>query len=214
VTDKASAKVTDAEKCAYESQRIIQFLRKQNKKLREKNQKIYEASVNLKEENDRLEGVNWHTGDTVSQLSAYAKHIKETHDKLVNVIPKYQDSIFELQEGVDLRNQYCALEHKTKLLYLKCAGCVINKVEDCCGDADVVDEIVGYALQMDANDNPHELPGSNSRSSDYNNSDGSLSMSKVGFEHLPGDSDDDDDSENYDEYAVASLSQSKANIQS
>ena len=46
------------------------------------------------------------------------------------------------------------------------------------------------------------------------NSDGSLSMSKVGFEHLPGDSDDDDDSENYDEYAVASLSQSKANIQS
>jgi hypothetical protein len=216
VANKELAKVTDAEKCAYESQRIIQFLRKQNKKLREKNQKIYEASVNLKQENDRLEGVNWHTGDTVSQLSAYAKHIQETHDKLVHVIPKYQDSIFELQEGLDLRNQYCALEHKTKLLYLKCAGHVITKVEFCCRDADLVDEIVGYALQMDASDNPHELAGSSSDSINHS-SDSSLSMSKVGFEHLPGDDngdDNDDDSENYDEYAVASLSQSKANFQS
>ena len=185
---KELEKVTIEQKTAEEGQQIISYLRRENKKLRSKNEKIHQASGVLKHNNDRLESVNKTTEDGFSTLNAHAKTIKETHDKLQVVVPKYKLGIEKLEEAVEERRQYCLAEHTIKLLYVKLLGKVVEMVEDSVNDTKLVDEIVGYCLEVEGEDNRLELP-----------------KKLESFLDKPLDNDSDDDSENYDEFTVATL---------
>lgn len=182
-------KVTTEEATAQEGQQIIHYLRKENKKLRSKNQKIFAASHALKNNNDRLENANQTTARGFGTLNDHAKQIKETHDKLNNVVPKYKESVDKLREAVEERRQYCLSEHTIKLLYIKLIGRVVEIVEDSCKDAKLVDEIVGYCLEMEGEENRLELPKPLAEVSKEKD-DGSVASSE---------------SDNYDEYTVATM---------
>ena len=186
---KQLEKVTAEQKAAQEGQRIIAYLRKENKKLREKNEKIFSAIYALKEQNARLEEANESTDESFSTLNDHAKQIEDTHEKLKVIVPQYKSSVEKLRDAVEVRRQFCLAEHKIKLMYVKCVGTLVEMVEDGCKDTKLVDEVVTYCIDMEAEDNAQTLPA------------------KLEQEETEYGDDDEDVSEcdSLDEYTVATL---------
>jgi len=144
-----------------ESRNVIAYLRKENKKLREKNEEIAVASLNMKAQNRRLEEANKHTEENLKILREHADHIEDTHRKLNEVIPKYLENIDVLQDAVNTRDAYCIAEHKIKVMYTKLMGDVVEKVENrrpwACEDRDQLEEeIMELCLDMDGKE--HDVP--------------------------------------------------------
>jgi myosin heavy subunit len=180
-------KVTKEEVTASEGQQLIAFLRKENKKLREKNTKIHAAICALKVSNERLSEANNKSDKTYSTLADHAKEIKDTHKKLTKVVPKYKESVDILKEAVELRRQYCLSEHKIKLLYTKCMGTVVEIVESACNDKALANEVVGLCLKLEDEDHPTDPPPKSI---------------KDDYDDITVCSSSDDE---YDEYTVASM---------
>ena len=134
---------------ARDAQKIIAFLRQDNKKLREKNDKIHRAICELKIQNDRLQNANSETGDSFGILIDHAKQAKEANDKLNLVVPKYKESVDTVKAALDMKQQYCLTEHKIKVIYMKCVGNVVEKMEEESKEEDLIEEIVGYCLDID-----------------------------------------------------------------
>ena len=177
-------KLTKEEQAAQEAQKIIQQLRAENKKLREKNQKIADAARNLMQQNARLENTTSVAEGNIDTLAKHAKHIKDTHEKLKIVEPRYKASVEQLAEGVELRRQFCMTERQMKLMYVKCVGAIVDLAEEELKDKDLLDEIVGYVLETEDVDHEEPLP------------------EKVDLSDPQDEADDDDDS--VDAYSVHS----------
>uniref|UniRef100_A0A7S3LFC6 Uncharacterized protein n=1 Tax=Amphora coffeiformis TaxID=265554 RepID=A0A7S3LFC6_9STRA len=155
---KSLAKLSKDEEMRQEAQKLIQQLRNENKKLREKNQKVFDACKNLKEQNERLENTTTVAEGNIDTLNKHAKQIEETHKKLKIVEPRYKESVEQLAEAVELRRQFCLTERQMKLMYVKCVGGIVDLAEDKLKDRDLVDEIVGYVLETENVDNEEPVP--------------------------------------------------------
>ena len=156
--EKSLAKETKEEQTAKEARKIIQALRDENKKVREKNEKIMDACRNLKSQNERLQSTTNQATDNIDILTRHAKHIKDTYEKLIIVEPRYKQSVEDLAEAVESRRQFCLSERRMKLAYVKCVGAVVDLAEEKLKDPDLLDEIVGYVLDTEDMDNEEPLP--------------------------------------------------------
>ena len=186
---KKSRKTEQVCKTVEESQKLIAYLRRENKKLREKNDKIYEASRNIKGQNDRMEDANQATEASVSILADHFKKIEETHTRLQEIIPKYQESVKTLVDTVEVRDQWCAVEHKIKLMYVKLLGNVVEIMEDAKGEDELAEEVLQAALDLEQHEHAVPMPSSKLH--------GHLQDSAM-FSHCSDDSD-------LDEYTVHTL---------
>lgn len=165
---KEEEKKLETEHTVEEGKDIIAYLRNENKKLRDKNDRILKAAFNLKAQNDRLEGVNTQTDGNMGILSTHAKQIEETNKKLNHVVPKYQISVAQLSSAAEQHRQYCLMEHNIKLMYVKLIGTIVDMLEERNKtQPELTDEIVGYVLAMEGKDNdkplPEQLPTGNER---------------------------------------------------
>jgi len=125
----ANRKVDQYSSTALEAQKIIAYLRKENRKLREKNDEIAGLCRGLDEQNARLEKANESTANAIASLREHTKKIEATHAKLREVVPMYEQSIEQLQDAVDVRGAYCLAEHKIKIMYAKLMGDVLEKFQ-------------------------------------------------------------------------------------
>lgn len=167
---------------AQESQKIIAYLRKENKKLREKNEKVYTACHNLREQNRRLEDANTATDDSFSTLNAHAKQIQETYDKLKEVVPKYEASVKTLRDAVEERRQYCLSEHKIKVMYVKLLGNIVEKMELAVGEESLASEIVDKVMELEDQE-LHNVPVPPSVMNDSMNTSFNASFMTLGSDH-------------------------------
>ena len=217
----AKAKADAAEKQVVEEGKdIISHLRNENKKLRDKNDRILRAAMGLKEQNSRLAGVNTQTDGNMGILESHAKQIEETHTKLNHVVPKYKSSVAQLSQAAEQHRQFCVGEHSIKLMYVKLIGKLVDILEERNMQPELTDEIVGYVLAMEGKDNDMPLP---EKLHDYEVGERDDTISPHGSKQPFGsksphghghngqmngkhqDDDDDSDSENYDEYSVATF---------
>lgn len=136
-------------KTAEESQKLIAYLRQENKKLREKNQKVHDAIVNLKQQNARLDGANQVTDGSLNTLKDHAKTVEETHAKLMEVIPKYKESIATMTEASQTRRQYGEAEHKIRLLYVKLLGEIFERLEMSTTEQAMAEEVERSMLELE-----------------------------------------------------------------
>ncbi|KAL7572686.1 hypothetical protein ACA910_008961 [Epithemia clementina (nom. ined.)] len=223
----------ESEAVVSESKDIIAYLRKENKKLRDKNDRILKAAFNLKAQNDRLGCVNTQTDGNMGILETHAKQIQETHTKLNHVVPKYKISVAQLSNAAEQHRQYCVVEHSIKLMYVKLIGTIVDMLEERSKQAELTDEIVGYVLAMEGKDNdkplPEKLPTGDeatelphpqlhsaaTAATTSNGSNSRLAGSATNLQHPYHNNpkslnhhhhdDDDSDSEDYDEYSVATF---------
>jgi len=205
----------------------VEQLRRENKRLRDKNSKIAMAIRNLRAQNERLGGCNEQMIDgSLTMLEQHAKQIQATHDKLSVVEPKYQRSVEQLEAAVELHGNGCQVEHQLKLRFVQALGQVVDWLEErgCASrQPELVEEIVGTVLAMEGHDNPLPLPVAKVDETTTTKGTAvapvaaaaattsfSKSTSKTA-QHKDDDSDssdsdsdsDDDDSDNYDEYSMA-----------
>lgn len=164
---KELSKMTKEQRCAEEGQQLIAFLRKENRKLREKNEKLHNAITVLKDQNERLEHANDSTDSCFTTLNEHAKHIQDTYDKLSEVVPKYRAGVEALKGALSDRNQYCETEHRIKLMYVKCVGMIVEKMEENDEDKALIDSIVELCMETEDADNIMLLPEKNSVESEH-----------------------------------------------
>lgn len=179
------AEVTEEDKNAQEAHKLIKYLRDENKKLREKNGKIIDACRNLNSQNERLQSTTSVAEGNIDVLNVHAKQIKDTHEKLKVVEPRYRESVEQLSEAVELRRQFCLTERKIKLMYVKCVGAIVDIAEEVCKDAELVDEIVEYVLETEDADDAEPV------------------TVKLDLNEMETGEEEAEDSDNYDEFSVA-----------
>jgi urease gamma subunit len=145
---KEMKKVMQASETATEGQKVIAFLRDENRKLREKNAEIFTAIQDLKVQNTRLEEANEKTADTFSKLDQHAKGLLQTNQQLQAVVPKYKERYTEMKDEAELRRQYCLFEHQLKVNYVKAIGTIVEAIEKQCKDEKLVEQCVNLCLEM------------------------------------------------------------------
>jgi hypothetical protein len=146
---KETRKQLQIRKTAEESQKVVAYLRRENKRLREKNHEIHLAILDLKAQNERLESANSVTDGTIGTLNDHTKTIEETHAKLMEVVPKYEESVATLNDAVQLRRQYGSTEHKIRLLYVKLMGDIVELLEGSTTEYALAEQAMQSILQLE-----------------------------------------------------------------
>jgi hypothetical protein len=151
-------KVSQESSLVKESKDVIAYLRKENQKFRQKNEKLYKNIKALNRESERLENANKLTDEHFASLNDHAKEIEETNAKLTTIVPMYEASVTRTREAVETRQQFGESEHTIRLAYVKTMATVMTMVEEGCKDLDLVDEIVGYCVDLEGKENTLPLP--------------------------------------------------------
>jgi hypothetical protein len=123
---KAIASVSTTSKGTKEAQEMILYLRKANKKLRERNQKLYNNIQNYKHNNMRLEEANAATAEYFEQLKEHTAQLEVINSKLHESERHYKATIESVEEGIALRQQYYLAEHRVKTCYAKTIATIVD----------------------------------------------------------------------------------------
>lgn len=142
-------KETVGSRAARDAQDIIAYLRRDNKKLREKNEKLFASMSELKHENDRLEKASEEMAAAFDVLDGHTKQINKVHQHLQEIVPKYKNAVRELEEALKNRQEAFGAEHKVKNSYMNTVSDIVETMEDRCKDSNLVEEIVTYLLESD-----------------------------------------------------------------
>jgi hypothetical protein len=180
---------------------LIQHLRRENKKLRDKNDKIARAIAELRYQNERLEKAATLTVSNESVLSNhYHGQIVATQQALQVVVPQFQKKLRDMTEALDVRRQYWSTERKMKILYVQTVGAVVELVEDQCDDRDLVHSVMTMCVALkDAL--PKGVEGEEEKEMAREVEE--VLAEEENSEYDDDDSDDSSDSNDYDEYDIA-----------
>jgi chromosome segregation ATPase len=132
-----------------ECHRLIDYLRQENRRLREDNKKIFNAIEALKHENERIESANTSSDDSLDSLAAHAGTIIETHKKLLEVIPQYKAAVEEMKAAVNLRDFHIESERKVKRMYLDALSDISDKFEPTMGEDELSDDVIEMCLEVE-----------------------------------------------------------------
>jgi hypothetical protein len=168
------------------------------------------------------------TGENHNLLGTHFDKIQETNTLLLSVVPQYESKIAELQEALDVRQQYCDVETKMKVMYMKLIGTVTEMMEQDSNDPELIQEIMQFCadvpsdiipssnIPIDAtslplnenNPNDNEVYNREDHENDDVNGDPTeydeVSVLENMEDHDHHD-DDDSDSNNYDDYTIAGM---------
>jgi hypothetical protein len=211
---------------ANQGSELIHYLRKENKKLREKNTKIAASIHALRVQNEQLENLTCATGENQDVLGRHYTKIQETNTVLISVVPQYESKIAELTEALEVREQYCTVEHHTKIMYRKLIATITEMMEQDCPDPELMAEI----LQLCAELPPQDTAGVTDTTPSTTSNDAMIDAFALDDEVIEHDEtsvadddddeyhhnvdnddhdddydDDDTDSNNYDDYMIAGM---------
>jgi hypothetical protein len=108
----------------------------------------------------------------------------------------------EMQEALEIRQQYCMSEHKMKVMYVKLVGTLTEMVENHSSDMALIDEITAYCL---------ELPEGTTAGGEGAGIPDHIEGNEMGgngeddYDEISVADNDDSDSNNYDDYTVATM---------
>ena len=141
--------ITQVTTVAQEGQKIVTYLRKENRKMRSKNEKLLQDMIALKCENKSLEATQQLIQRNIAELEEHIRNFQETHDQLQEAMPFLEDRAREMKELDQYRRLICGSEHKTKVMYMKCVAEIVETMESRSHQQKLIDEIVGFCLTVD-----------------------------------------------------------------
>lgn len=147
---KELAAIDEEKALVFDAKQTIHRLRAENKKLRKEGKLLRAEIIDLQASNENLEKVNVIVADMFSQLQEEVANITKAHDALQAALPDYKTTVEKLSEESELRHQYIMAEQGVKLRYMKVIGQIVDYVQEECRSVKLVDEVVGYALDVDA----------------------------------------------------------------
>ncbi|KAL7577734.1 hypothetical protein ACA910_010498 [Epithemia clementina (nom. ined.)] len=133
-----------------ESGKIIEYLRKENMKLRNQNETMRKDFKALKENNARLMEANASAGASFSALNDHAKQLNVTNAKLIRNVEAYKAQLEKLKDDLKTRQAYYLAEAEARLAYQKTMAQIVGAIQDKCRDAQLVEDVVIMALECEA----------------------------------------------------------------
>lgn len=133
-----------------ESGKIIEYLRKENMKLRNQNDTMRKDFKALKENNTRLMEANESAGASFTALNDHAKQLNVTNAKLIKNVEAYKAQLGKLKDDLKTRQAFYLAEAEARLAYQKTMAQIVGAVQDKCRDAQLVEDVVIMALECEA----------------------------------------------------------------
>ena len=133
-----------------ESGKIIEYLRKENTKLRNQNENMRKDFRSLKENNQRLMEANASAGESFAALNEHAKQLNATNAKLIKNVEAYKKQLEKLKDDLKTRQAYYLAEAEARLAYQKTMAQIVGAVQDKCRDPQLVEDVVIMALECEA----------------------------------------------------------------
>ena len=133
-----------------ESGKIIEYLRKENMKLRGQNDTMRKDFKSLKENNQRLMEANASAGQSFTALNDHAKQLNATNAKLIKNVESYKGQLEKLKDDLKTRQTYYLAEAEARLAYQKTMAQIVGAVQEKCRDAQLVEDVVIMALECEA----------------------------------------------------------------
>jgi IQ calmodulin-binding motif len=116
-----------------DANRIIQYLRKENKKVRDKNETLRVAIDQLIEENDMLE----RQADEYKEFAANLDQMKTLNDEnaaLISIVEQFEQRKQQFDDAIEKRDEFIMLENKMGRLYLHQIQQMVALIEETCID--------------------------------------------------------------------------------
>lgn len=177
-----------------ESGKIIEYLRKENMKLRNQNDTMRKDFKALKENNQRLMEANASAGQSFNSLNDHAKQLNGTNAKLIKTVEAYKAQLEKLKDDLKTRQAYYLAEAEARLAYQKTMAQIVGAIQDKCRDAQLVEDVVIMALECEA-EAKSERAALEASSAKVKQASSSAAPSLAKSE-VSADTDDDDDSDN------------------
>jgi myosin heavy subunit len=133
-----------------ESGKIIEYLRKENMKLRNQNDSMRKDFKSLKENNQRLMEANASAGQSFTALNDHAKQLNVTNAKLMKNVEGYKAQLEKFKDDLKTRQAYYLAEAEARLAYQRTMAQIVGAIQDKCRDAQLVEDVVIMALECEA----------------------------------------------------------------
>jgi ribosomal protein L14E/L6E/L27E len=132
----------------------IAKIRQENTELRAQNQSLYTDIQKLKINNQRLEASKQTSTACLDRIVFHEDTCSIEHAKLVKIAAQYETAVREHEQGLALQTAYGDVEHKMKKMYGTLLGAVWDRVKDHSHNTEMVEEIKGYAKDLEAQCGP------------------------------------------------------------
>ena len=133
-----------------ESGKIIEYLRKENMKLRQQCETMKRDYKGLKENNARLMEANSSASASFNQLNEHAKGLNATNARLIKNVDTYKKQLVKMKEDLKNRQAFYLAEAHARVAYQKTLARIVAQVQDKSRDAQLVEDVVIWALECEA----------------------------------------------------------------
>jgi len=133
-----------------ESGKIIEYLRKENMKLRKQSESMKRDYKSLKENNSRLTEANASASNSFNQLNEHAKGLNGTNAHLIRNVDAYKKQLVKMKEDLKNRQAFYVAEAHARVAYQKTLARIVAQVQDRSRDAQLVEDVVIGALECEA----------------------------------------------------------------
>lgn len=133
-----------------ESGKLIAFLQKENKKLKNANEKAKKEMKKVKTTNEKLVDSNESAGQSFEMLNSQSKKMSNTTTDVNKQIEKFKKDNAKLREDLKSRQAFYNAEAQIRLQYQKTLAQILDVFQDNCKDADLVEDVVCVALECES----------------------------------------------------------------
>ena len=182
-----------------ESSNIIEFLRRENTKLKNNSESMRKDFKELKDNNKRLQEENEAATSSFTALNDHAKQLNVKNSKLISNVQEYKKKLEGLKDSLKEKQSYYIAEAESRLAAQKRMAAIVGTIQDKCRDPQLIEDAVIMALEceaeakseraaLDAQDGKAPTPAASSGAKFNNDDDDS------DYANVSSDSEDDSDS--------------------
>mmetsp|Transcript_24827 Transcript_24827/g.58248 ORF Transcript_24827/g.58248 Transcript_24827/m.58248 type:complete len:1161 (-) Transcript_24827:156-3638(-) len=133
-----------------ESGKIIEYLRKENMKLRQQCESMKRDYKSLKENNSRLMEANASASSSFNQLNDHAKGLNATNARLIKNVDTYKKQLVKMKEDLKSRQAFYLAEAHARVAYQKTLARIVAQVQDQSKNPQLIEDVVIWALECEA----------------------------------------------------------------
>ncbi|VEU39398.1 unnamed protein product [Pseudo-nitzschia multistriata] len=133
-----------------ESGKIIEYLRKENAKLRKQSDSTKREYKTLKEQNTRLKEANDSASKSFNELNNHAKGLNATNARLIKNVDAFKKQLVKMKEDLKNRQAFYLAEAHARVAYQKTLARIVSQVQNQSRDAQLVEDVVIWALECEA----------------------------------------------------------------
>jgi myosin V len=133
-----------------ESEKIVTYLKKENKKIRDQTEKMNEDLEEMKEQNKRLIEANSSAGASLDSIEKQKKNLAQHNDKLEANLKKWKTQNKQLQSDLENRDAYFNAETKIRQEYEAAMEKIIELLEERCDDTNLLEAVTAAQNQCEA----------------------------------------------------------------